>query len=719
MRISGVRPTFLVWTLSALFMAMIVGVFLSHSLLDYHQRRQAILDDVSSVARIVSSRAAHSYASAVNLLLKTRQRLQIGDLSPGQVLAEESYQGVGIAAMGLIGLDGRMIATSSGEGVGADLSGRDYFRAIVEGRVWDEAAIGSAVVGDISGARIIPFALPVREADGALTAVLAVGYDLGARVNAFDDQGLGDSGYVSLSRLDGSTIYRDGSEGGHGQSGEGLAAIAAALATRSASGDPLLREIAVIGQDGKAAFFSRVEGVPILSHVAVDVDELMQPWWTQEFVHGFVILLSLSGLGVLTFLLSVQVVRRERLQRRVQAAVRRLARQSEAIGRLLEGAHGAGGVRPDTASELARTLGGDHASLWRLDASGFRCIGVRDAAFRSHDGLSLDAGPLADMHDPDCRVARVLPDGLVFGQDGMAHFRSNVAVAPIRVDGALWGILIVACSVDSWAPDELNFITAATLLAALDVQSEARLSAQREAEAASQAKSDFLANMSHELRTPLNAVIGFAQALGHMPDLGRERVRDYADNIDSAGRHLLSIIDDVLDAIRIGSGALEVDRERQPLTGVVEEAIAMVSPLAEAGGVRMDILASPDLAAMIDRRRFRQVLINLLGNAIKLLGNAIKFTPRDGSVTVSLASGPDGTVEIRIVDTGIGMAPDQVEEAFRPFQQLASPLSKSVGGVGLGLPLSKQMVELQGGTLTIATAPARGLTAIIALPAAA
>lgn len=218
--------------------------------------------------------------------------------------------------------------------------------------------------------------------------------------------------------------------------------------------------------------------------------------------------------------------------------------------------------------------------------------------------------------------------------------------------------------------------------------------------------------MSHELRTPLNAVIGFAQAVRHLPDLSRDRIQDYADNIDSAGRHLLSIIDDVLDTIRIGSGTLDVDRERQPLAGVVEEAVAMVSPLAESGGVRIDVLAPPDLAAVIDRRRFRQVLINLLGNAIK-------FTPRDGSVTVALAFGPDDTVEIRIVDTGIGMAPDQVEEAFRPFQQLASPLSKSVGGVGLGLPLSKQLVELQGGSLAISTAPARGLTAIITLPAAA
>lgn len=432
MRISGIRPIYLIWTLSSFFVAISLGVFFYHSYKDYHHRRDIILGDVSSIARIVSSSAAHSYASASNLLLKTRQRLELGRLSPGQILIEEAYQGVGVSAMGLLAPDGLMIASSSDQGVGQDFSNRDYYRAIVGGRAWNEVVIGSAVIGDVSGARIIPFALPIRDEASRLTGIVVVGYDLGSRVNAYGDRQLGATGHVSLTRLDGSIIYRNGRPDGDARRDEDLAEIARALTERSAGGDPLLSEITVVGAGGKAAFFNLVEGVPILSHVEVDLDEMMALWWAQELAHGFVMLIGLSGLGIVTFMLTLQVIRWEGLQRRVQRSAERLARQSDSIGHLLSTAHDGDGMRPDAVPELARTLGADHVSLWRVRGDGFRCVAIRDSALPEPDGLTLDAGRLSTVQHPECRVAQILPDGMLIRQNEVTHFRSNVAVAPIR-----------------------------------------------------------------------------------------------------------------------------------------------------------------------------------------------------------------------------------------------------------------------------------------------
>jgi signal transduction histidine kinase len=233
------------------------------------------------------------------------------------------------------------------------------------------------------------------------------------------------------------------------------------------------------------------------------------------------------------------------------------------------------------------------------------------------------------------------------------------------------------------------------------------------AAAGSQAKSQFLATMSHELRTPLNAIIGFAemQALQIFGPLGDQRYHDYAKDILSSGRHLLGLINDVLDIAKLDVGHLELHDEDIDLAISIGECTHMTACQAETAGVRLGV----DLAAELpyvrfDKRRLHQVLLNLLSNAVK-------FTPAGGAVQVAVRRSNDGLV-ITVADTGIGMAAEDIPTALERFGQVDSRLSRAYEGTGLGLPLAKQLVELHGGTLAIESVVGRGTTVTIALPAA-
>jgi signal transduction histidine kinase len=229
-----------------------------------------------------------------------------------------------------------------------------------------------------------------------------------------------------------------------------------------------------------------------------------------------------------------------------------------------------------------------------------------------------------------------------------------------------------------------------------------------ELETASRHKSDFLATMSHELRTPLNAIIGFSEVL-HEQMFGElnERQLGYVEDVLEAGRHLLSLINDVLDLAKIEAGRMELQLSDVAIPDILQSAVSMHSERASRSGIELGVSTDPgEIRLTADERRLRQVVFNLVSNAVK-------FTPANGRVDIS-AHVDDGHVEVAVADTGTGIAAEDLETIFEEFEQTVD--GKQAEGTGLGLPLSRKLVELHGGRLWAESEPGRGSTFRFTLP---
>ncbi len=246
-------------------------------------------------------------------------------------------------------------------------------------------------------------------------------------------------------------------------------------------------------------------------------------------------------------------------------------------------------------------------------------------------------------------------------------------------------------------------------------RTEADLRAARDqAEFANRSKSEFLANMSHELRTPLNAIIGFAQVIRDemFGALGSAKYRDYAADINDSGQHLLDLINDILDLSKIESGKAELYENDIDVAPLLCSALNMVRERATSGGVTLETEIPDGLQALhADERKLKQILVNLLSNAVK-------FTKPGGVVTLRTWCNVRSGYLFQVQDTGIGMAQEDIPMALAQFGQVDSALNRQYEGTGLGLPLSKTLTELHGGTLDLQSEPGVGTTVTLRLPAA-
>ena len=216
--------------------------------------------------------------------------------------------------------------------------------------------------------------------------------------------------------------------------------------------------------------------------------------------------------------------------------------------------------------------------------------------------------------------------------------------------------------------------------------------------------------MSHELRTPLNAIIGFSEALDerYFGELNAKQ-DEYVKDIHGSGKHLLSLINDILDLSKIEAGRMELDLAQFDVPATLDNSLTLIKERAQRHGIKLSLDAAPALGMIqADERKFKQIMLNLLSNAVK-------FTPAGGSVSVG-SRRYDGTLEVSVTDTGVGISAEDQLVIFEEFRQVGTDYTRKAEGTGLGLALTKRFIELHGGTLRVESAPGEGSTFTFTLP---
>jgi len=293
-------------------------------------------------------------------------------------------------------------------------------------------------------------------------------------------------------------------------------------------------------------------------------------------------------------------------------------------------------------------------------------------------------------------------------------YRALLAVPLLRENRLVGGLVVNRKTPGEFAPDVIELLRTFATQSALAIQN-ARLFQEieeksRQLEVANRHKSEFLASMSHELRTPLNAVIGFSEVLlERMFGEINDKQDEYLQDILSSGRHLLSLINDILDLAKIEAGRMELEVIDFHLPQAIDNAITLVRERAARRAITLAIEIDPRLGEIKgDERKVKQVLLNLLSNAIK-------FTPEGGHVGVQ-AGLSDGFAEVAVTDTGVGIAPEDHEAVFEEFRQVGTDYAKKHEGTGLGLTLSRRFVELHGGKIWVKSQLGQGATFTFTLP---
>lgn len=427
--------------------------------------------------------------------------------------------------------------------------------------------------------------------------------------------------------------------------------------------------------------------------------------------------------------------RHERLdaQAATQALATRLARQQDALNQMLREEAAAAGA-DDLAQLYTRIskilnfeMGVDRVGVRFIAETGIDLVytevhSAQDSAqgFVPHRSLDqpyspalserIKTGPVVVQ---DCATDPIV--SAVYKEIFEPRRIRALLHAPILIDGKLEGF--VACSVYDrpkiWSAEDVLFASGAANIIALAIAKHRRLEAERRLEQANQAKSRFLTNMSHEIRTPLNGVLGMAELLQRT--MLSEHQRKLLKTIQQSSKHLLVIVNDLLDVSRIEKGLLRLDTSDFELDSCIEEAVGILAGDARKKGISLDLIVDERLRGTVtgDAGRLRQVLLNLMGNAVKFTASAgvvsVRVSPVEGAPSMPL-------VRFEVCDTGIGIDPAAQPLLFLPFAQADSSINRRFGGTGLGLAICQQLVGLMGGQISLESEIGQGTRVIFTLP---
>jgi signal transduction histidine kinase len=430
---------------------------------------------------------------------------------------------------------------------------------------------------------------------------------------------------------------------------------------------------------------------------------------------------------------AVIAIENVRLFQELQARTAELGRSVERLEALGEVSHTISStldldtVLASVAAHAVELSGTDGGAIYEYDEGSreFHVRATHDLEERLVENLRANpirlgegaVGRAAALREPvqvpdvpeDAHHARLREAMLRYG------FRAFLAIPLLREDGVIGCLMVRRRAAGAFPQEQVDLLRTFANQSALAIQN-AKLFREIEdksaqLEVANRHKSEFLANMSHELRTPLNAIIGFSEVLlermfGELND----KQAEYLQDILSSGRHLLSLINDILDLSKVEAGRMELELAPFSLPAALDNALTLVRERAARHGIRLELAVDAALGTVVaDERKVKQILLNLLSNAVK-------FTPEGGRVAVR-AEPADGTVEISVSDTGIGIAAEDREAIFEEFRQVGTDYSRKREGTGLGLALTRRFVELHGGRIWVKSEVGEGSTFTFTLPA--
>lgn len=690
-RRQGVAASLLALILSwGLILGIAIAALLSYLVWrDRDERLAAAAAKDSETARMLAEHAARSLGPMDLMVRDALRRLEERESPAGPeplavhaLLQRYERQVPQLATMGYVTADGQLIAT--GQSVfdpPIDVRDRDYYLEHLS-LMSADLYVGRLVQTRTRGDWAFPLSRAMRQVDGRLRGILFASVDTGTLARFYNSVGEGRL-MALLGRSGEVVVATESLDARFGKPARGMVLDLLPRSDTTAAVAELDEEFALVA----------VQGFPLLAMVATPREVVLAPWRrTVEMLAGAVVLMVL-GTALFTLLFWRTARQAERVQRELATANSRF---SLAVA-------GAGTAIFDWDPRTDTYFWSPHfVTMLRIDDPGHM---PSTAGFRDR------------VHPEDAaRVARKLRD----------YLRDPAALAyadeyRMRTDDGdyIW-LAARGLALRDEAGQVIRFAGSADDITARKENELALARAKSDAErerkravAANRSKSQFLTLMSHELRTPLNAIMGFAEIIrdGIGGDVGSpQQVREYASHVHDAGAHLLALINDILDLSKIEAGRMELHPAWLDFRMAAGGALRLVVPQAERRNVELrHETASGSVEVHADPRALKQILANLLANAIK-------FTPPGGRVRLAAEQTPAGTT-ISVVDNGIGMNEQELEQALQVFGQVSSPLSRREQGTGLGLPLVRGLVDLHGGRFSVHSTPGTGTVVTLFLPA--